>query len=43
MLSFIVMNRLVIGYVGSFKTIIAVLALAMVAENRFQGAIMVPT
>ena len=43
MLSGIVMNRLVQGDVGSGKTIIAVLALAMVAENGFQGAIMVPT
>lgn len=37
------MNRLVQGDVGSGKTIIAVLALFMVAKNGYQGAIMVPT
>lgn len=38
-----VMNRLIQGDVGSGKTIIAVLALLMTAENGYQGAIMVPT
>lgn len=38
-----VMNRLIQGDVGSGKTIIAVLALLMVAKNGYQGAIMVPT
>lgn len=39
----ITMNRLVQGDVGSGKTILAVLALLLVAENGYQGAIMVPT
>lgn len=39
----LVMNRLIQGDVGSGKTIIAVLALLAVAENGFQGALMVPT
>ena len=38
-----VMNRLIQGDVGSGKTIVAVLALLMAAENGFQGAMMVPT
>lgn len=38
-----VMNRLIQGDVGSGKTIIAVLALLMAAENGYQGALMVPT
>lgn len=38
-----VMNRLIQGDVGSGKTVIAVLALLMAAENGYQGAIMVPT
>lgn len=38
-----VMNRLIQGDVGSGKTVIAVLALLMVAKNGHQGAIMVPT
>lgn len=38
-----VMNRLIQGDVGSGKTVIAVLALFMAAENGYQGAIMVPT
>lgn len=37
------MNRLVQGDVGSGKTIIAFLAMVMVAENGYQGALMVPT
>ena len=39
----LVMNRLVQGDVGSGKTILAVLALLMAAENGYQGALMVPT
>ena len=38
-----VMNRLIQGDVGSGKTIVAVLALLMAAENGFQGAMMAPT
>ena len=37
------MHRLLQGDVGSGKTVIAALALAKVAENRFQGCIMAPT
>lgn len=37
------MNRLIQGDVGSGKTIIAVLALLMTAENGWQGALMAPT
>lgn len=37
------MNRLIQGDVGSGKTILAVLALLMVAANGFQGALMAPT
>lgn len=43
MISGKVMNRLIQGDVGSGKTVIAVLALLMAAENGYQGAIMVPT
>ncbi|TCT16956.1 ATP-dependent DNA helicase RecG [Natranaerovirga pectinivora] len=38
-----VMNRLLQGDVGSGKTIIAALALALAAKNGYQGTIMVPT
>tara|TARA_B100000029_G_C17609750_1_gene969089 strand:- start:16677 stop:18770 length:2094 start_codon:yes stop_codon:yes gene_type:complete len=38
-----VMNRLVQGDVGSGKTIVAILASAIVAGNNFQVAVMVPT
>ncbi len=38
-----VMNRLIQGDVGSGKTVIALLALLMAAENGYQGALMVPT
>ena len=38
-----VMSRLVQGDVGSGKTIVAILALIMVAYNGYQGAFMVPT
>ncbi len=38
-----VMARLIQGDVGSGKTIVSVLALVMVAENGYQGALMVPT
>lgn len=38
-----VMNRLIQGDVGSGKTIVAVIALALAVENGYQGAIMVPT
>ena len=37
------MNRLIQGDVGSGKTIIAVLALLLAAENGYQGALMAPT
>ena len=37
------MNRLVQGDVGSGKTVLAQMALAMAAENGHQGAIMAPT
>tara|TARA_Y100001956_G_scaffold80265_1_gene95106 strand:- start:466 stop:1686 length:1221 start_codon:yes stop_codon:yes gene_type:complete len=37
------MNRLVQGDVGSGKTIVAILASAIVAGNNFQVAVMVPT
>jgi len=37
------MNRLVQGDVGSGKTIVAVLAMLQIAENKGQSAIMVPT
>ncbi len=38
-----VMSRLIQGDVGSGKTILAVLALFMTAENGYQGALMAPT
>ena len=38
-----VMNRLVQGDVGSGKTVLAVLAMAAVAENGYQSALMAPT
>lgn len=38
-----VMNRLIQGDVGSGKTIVAIIALALAAENGCQGAVMVPT
>lgn len=38
-----VMARLIQGDVGSGKTIVAILALLMVADNGCQGALMVPT
>ena len=38
-----VMNRLIQGDVGSGKTIVAVFAMLMAAENGFQGAMMAPT
>jgi len=38
-----VMNRLIQGDVGSGKTILALLALLLAAENGYQGAVMVPT
>ncbi len=37
------MNRLIQGDVGSGKTIIAILALVLAAENGYQGALMAPT
>ncbi len=37
------MSRLIQGDVGSGKTILAVLALIMTAENGYQGAMMAPT
>lgn len=37
------MNRLIQGDVGSGKTILAVLALLLVAKNGYQGCFMVPT
>ncbi len=37
------MNRLIQGDVGSGKTILAFLALLLVVENGYQGALMVPT
>lgn len=39
----VVMNRLIQGDVGSGKTVIAMLALLLAAQNGHQGAIMVPT
>ena len=39
----VIMNRLVQGDVGSGKTVLAALALAMNAENGYQGTLMVPT
>ncbi|MBQ9119395.1 MAG: ATP-dependent DNA helicase RecG [Lachnospiraceae bacterium] len=38
-----VMNRLIQGDVGSGKTILAVYALLLAAENGYQGCMMVPT
>ncbi|MDY3249266.1 MAG: DEAD/DEAH box helicase, partial [Candidatus Choladocola sp.] len=38
-----VMARLIQGDVGSGKTIVSILALVMVAESGYQGALMVPT
>ncbi len=38
-----VMNRLIQGDVGSGKTILAILAMARIAENGYQSALMVPT
>jgi ATP-dependent DNA helicase RecG len=38
-----VMARLIQGDVGSGKTIVSILALVMVADNGYQGALMVPT
>lgn len=38
-----VMARLIQGDVGSGKTIVSILALLTVAENGYQGALMVPT
>ncbi|MCI8951389.1 MAG: ATP-dependent DNA helicase RecG [Lachnospiraceae bacterium] len=43
MQSGLAMNRLIQGDVGSGKTIIAILALVLAAENGYQGALMVPT
>ncbi len=43
MLSGNVTNRLIQGDVGSGKTIVAGLALLLVAKNGYEGAIMVPT
>lgn len=37
------MSRLIQGDVGSGKTIVAILALVLIAKNGYQGAIMVPT
>lgn len=37
------MSRLIQGDVGSGKTILAFLAMIMVAENGYQSALMVPT
>lgn len=37
------MNRLIQGDVGSGKTAVAALALAKIAENGYQGALMAPT
>lgn len=37
------MNRLVQGDVGSGKTVIAALALLIIAENNYQGCMMAPT
>lgn len=39
----LVMSRLIQGDVGSGKTILAILALLLVVENGYQGAIMAPT
>ena len=38
-----VMNRLIQGDVGSGKTVVAAMALLCAIENRYQGALMVPT
>ena len=38
-----IMNRLVQGDVGSGKTVVALLALANVVLNGYQGALMAPT
>ncbi len=43
LLSNISMNRLIQGDVGSGKTILAVLALLLVAKSGYQGCFMVPT
>lgn len=38
-----VMNRLLCGDVGSGKTIVAIISMMVVARNKFQSALMVPT